>query len=306
MASGLAWSVSRSNSRLLEMSQFWQGSITQSSTTYAIIKNVLEAKDSAYANKNYKVFLQGSYANDTNIYGESDVDVVVQLDSSFNHDLERLPQDQKDAFKAAHSDATYTYEYFKRDVLAQLKAKFGAATKPGKKAVKIEADGNRRSADVLAAMQFRLYHRFVALDDQKYDAGICFYSASGTRIANYPRQHSEHCTNKHQSTNSSFKPMVRIFKNLRGRLVDDDIIANGVAPSYYIEGLLYNVPNEKFGDSYEDSFINCINWICDADRSKFVCANEQYYLLRNDPNVTWSSAKCDEFLNAAIDLWKQW
>lgn len=283
-----------------------QGSITQSSNTYATIKNAIEAAGSAYAEKNYKVFLQGSYGNDTNIFSESDVDVVIRLDSTFHHDLESLPQDQKDAFNAAHSDATYTYNLFKKHVLAQLLAKFGTATKPGDKAVKIEAQGNRRSADVLIAAQFRRYHRFLALDNQQYDEGICFFNASGTRIANYPQQHSERCTAKHQATNSWFKPMVRILKNLRGRLEDDGVIASGVAPSYYIEGLLYNVPNEKFGGSYRDSFLNCINWIWDADRSDFVCANGQYYLLRNDPHVTWSSAKCDEFLKAAVDLWEQW
>lgn len=283
-----------------------QGSITQSSSTYATIKNVLEAAGSAYDDKNFKVFLQGSYGNDTNIYSESDVDVIVRLDSSFYHDLESLPQDQKDAFKAAHSDATYTYGHFKKDVLEHLQAQFGAAIKPGEKAVKIEAHGNRRTADVLIATQFRRYHRFLNLNNQDFDSGICFYSASGVRIANYPQQHSDHCTTKHQATNSWFKPMVRVFKNLRSRLVDEGMIASDVAPSYYIEGLLYNVPNENFGGSYEDSFINCINWIWETDRTQFVCANKQYYLLRNDPHVTWSSANCDEFLKAAVDLWKQW
>ena len=103
-----------------------------------------------------------------------------------------------------------------------------------------------------------------------------------------------------------FKPMVRVFKNLRGKLIAEDMIANNVAPSYYLEGLLYNVPNEKFTTSYEDCFVSCIDWIQQADRSKFVCANEQYYLLREDSPVTWRAAKCDEFLEAAIKLWSQW
>ena len=54
-----------------------QGSITQSSATYATIKRSLEASDAGYANKNFHVFLQGSYGNDTNVYAESDVDVDV-------------------------------------------------------------------------------------------------------------------------------------------------------------------------------------------------------------------------------------
>ena len=99
--------------------------------------------------------------------------------------------------------------------------------------------------------------------------------------------------------------MVRVFKNLRSRLVDDGTIASDVAPSYYIEGLLYNVPNDKFGGSYEDSFVNSMNWMLHADRSKFVCAHRQYYLLGDHPNVQWSSGKCDQFLQAAVAFWKK-
>ena len=57
-----------------------QGSITQSSNTYNAIKSVLEANTTPYAGKNFKVFLQGSYGNDTNIYAESDVDIMVTFE----------------------------------------------------------------------------------------------------------------------------------------------------------------------------------------------------------------------------------
>jgi hypothetical protein len=50
----------------------------------------------------------------------------------------------------------------KRDVLSQLQKQFGAAVKPGDKAVKVAASGNRRNADVLIAIQFRRYQRFIA------------------------------------------------------------------------------------------------------------------------------------------------
>ena len=72
-----------------------QGSITQSSSTYNTIKNVLEANTTPYTGKNFKVYLQGSYGNDTNIYAESDVDIVIQLDDCFYSDLESLSEEEK-------------------------------------------------------------------------------------------------------------------------------------------------------------------------------------------------------------------
>lgn len=283
-----------------------QGSITQSSETYNTIKSALEIAGSPYAGKDYKVFLQGSYGNDTNIYAESDVDIVIQMNNTFHHDLTKLPDVQKEAFKAAHSDAEYSYDNFKKDVLTVLENKYGDDVNSGEKAINIAANGGRRKADVIAAVQYRRYHKFLSTSDQRYDEGICFFTNSGQQIANYPKYHSENLTTKHQNTNKWFKPMARVLKNLRGKLIEDKMIANGVAPSYYLEGLLYNVPDDKFSTSYEDCFVNCINWIQESDRDKFVCANEQYYLLREDSPVTWRASKCDEFLAAAVELWKQW
>src|SRR5713101_2378252 len=103
-----------------------QGSITQSSTTYATVKRALEASDAKYAGKSYEVFLQGSYGNDTNIYAESDVDVVIRLDSTFHYDLKALTPVESAAFEAAYpGTAPYSYGAFKADVIAALEKIFG-------------------------------------------------------------------------------------------------------------------------------------------------------------------------------------
>ena len=283
-----------------------QGSITQSSNTYSSIKATLGATDTPYASKAYKVFLQGSYGNDTNIFSESDVDIVIRLDDCFQHDLSRLPVEQQDAFKDSHSDAMYTHRDFKDDVLGVLSDKYGDDVDSGDKAIAIAPSGSRRKSDVISAIQYRRYDKFISNSDQSYDEGICFYTKAGTKIANYPKQHSENLTSKHQGTSSWFKPMARILKNVRSRSIAEGMLAEGVAPSYYLEGMLYNVPNEKFGKSYADTFVNAINWILEADRTKFLCTNEQYYLLFENSSVTWRAEKCDKFLAAAVDLWKQW
>lgn len=177
-----------------------QGSITQSKNTYNSIKTVLENKDTPYSAKNYNVFLQGSYGNDTNIYSESDVDIVIKLNDCFQHDLSPLPTEQQEAFKKSHFDATYTHTNFSADVLNVLSGQYGSDVDEGEKAIAIAAYGNRRKADVIAAIQFRRYHKFLSTSNQSYHEGICFYTASGARIVNYPKQHSDNLTKKHQST----------------------------------------------------------------------------------------------------------
>lgn len=284
-----------------------QGSIAQSSSTYNSIKNVLESGTTPYAGKNFKVFLQGSYGNDTNIYAESDVDIVIQLDDCFHRDLDSLSADEKAAHKRAFNDATYTHADFKRDVLSVLKDQYGAAVKAGDKAIAIDASGSRRKADVIVATQFRRYFKFRSSADSEYAEGICFFNAAGERIANYPKQHSANLTTKHQASSKWLKPMARIFKNMRSRMVDDGLIKAGVAPSYYIEGLMYNVPNEKLTSSYQDCVVNTLNWYRqEAKKIDLVCANEQYYLLRDGSHTCWSPANCDAFVEGAIKLWNEW
>lgn len=284
-----------------------QGSVTQSSSTYNTIKNFLEASATPYAGKNFVVFLQGSYGNDTNIYAESDVDIVIRLDDCFQSDLSNLTEEEKAAYKSAFSDATYTHVDFKRDVLSALKKEYGSAVKAGDKAIAIDSSGARRKADVIVAIQFRRYFRFRSSYDSEYVEGICFWNGKGERIANYPKQHAANLTTKHKDASKWFKPMARVFKNMRSRMVADGLIGSGIAPSYYIEGLLYNVPNSKLTSSYQECVVNTLNWyLTEASKSDLVCANEQYYLLRDGHHTCWNQSNCDAFVEAAVKLWNEW
>lgn len=284
-----------------------QGSITQSRNTYNSIKNVLESSSTPYAGRDFKVFLQGSYGNDTNIYAESDVDIVIRLDDSFYSDVDDLSEKEQAALRQAFPDATYTLKTFKQDVLSVLRAQYGSSVHAGAKAVAIGANGSRRKADVMVAAQYRRYSRFRSASDSTYAQGICFFNSRGECIANYPQQHSSNLTAKHQASSKWLKPMVRVLKNMRSRLVDDGEIEAGTAPSYYLEGLLCNVPDAKFTSSYQDCVVNVLNWYQqETKKTELVCANEQYYLLRNGSHTCWTQAKCDAFINAAVRLWREW
>jgi hypothetical protein len=285
-----------------------QGSVQQSKTTYAAIKNVLESKDAPYYSKSYESFLQGSYCNDTNVYAESDVDIVIRLESTYYHDISGLSADDQAVFNAARVPASYGLSDFKKEVISWLSdsKNFGSTVKPGGKAVFIPASGSRRDADVLVAAQFRRYKALTGDDSKDFHKGVCFFFADGTRVENFPKQHSENCTSKHQETDGWFKPTVRVFKNMRNRMIDDGVLEEGVAPSYFIEGMLWNVPADKFGVSFEDTFVNCFNWILEADQTKLACANDLFWLVRDNSPVCWSTDNFQAYLEAARKFWTDW
>jgi len=284
-----------------------QGSITQSASTYSTVKRALEDVNTKYAKRDFDVFLQGSYGNDTNIYAESDVDIVIRYNGAFFHDLTELSPDQKASFTNTMPDGTYLYNTFKSDVCDALDAAFGSSVKPDKKAIKIEANSSRRNSDVIVAFEFRRYFKFNGVHDQRFDKGIAFFASDGTRTANYPKQHSENSTAKHQATGNNYKPLVRIFKNMRSKLHENGLIGEKDAPSYFIEGLLYNVPNEYYSGSYQNIVLNILRWLIQTkDRTKFVCVNEQYFLLRDNAPNCWPTSSGEKFISAAIQLWNNW
>lgn len=266
---------------------------------------MLEARDAPYASKAYEVFLQGSYGNDTNIYADSDVDVVIATDAVYYSDTSALSPTEKAAFDTGWSAATYLYPDFKRDVLAQLVKGFGQDVTAGNKAIAIAGRGSRRDTDVVAAAQHRRYLSYGGPYNQSFVDGICFWTANGTEIINYPKQHRANCTAKHQATAGWFKPCVRILKNMRNAMVEADYLAAGLAPSYFLEGMLYNVPDDLFGGDFAATITRAINWVYGCERAKLVCANEQYMLCHPTSPVTWRAEHLQVYLDAVGKFWRE-
>ena len=227
----------------------------------------------------------------------------MRLDSVFYTDLSSLPESDKATYEANRSPAQYSWSEFRKEVIAELKKGYGAAVQPGSKAIFVAGSGGRRDADVLPAAEFRRYFRYTSASDQHFAEGICFWLPDGTQIINYPKQHSANCTAKHQRTNSWFKPTVRILKNMRNAMIAKGRLADTVAPSYFLEGMVYNVPDANFGATYGNTLVNVLNWLNGCDRSKLECANELYFLLHPTSPVTWRREQFETFLTASIGLW---
>jgi hypothetical protein len=228
-------------------------------------------------------------------------------DRAYFRDLSRLSAVESAAYEAAAGGApSYPFATFKTDVIQILKNKFGAdVDTSSKKAVKIKANGNRRSADVLICQEFRRYSKYTGSRDD-YTIGVGFLTTDGTLIENYPKFHSTTLTAKHQATNQWLKPTIRVFKNIRNRLIDNNKLKSGVAPSYYLEGLLWNAPNGSFGTSYNATLFNCLKWMNEVDESTLVCANAMFPLLGDSSPVKWNPANFRAFRSQAISLWNDW
>ncbi len=128
----------------------------------------------------------------------------------------------------------------------------------------------------------------------------------GTRVVNFPELHSANCTSKNTDTGTYFKDTVRIFKNIRNHLIDKKKIPEGIAPSYYIEGLLYNAPNPYFGTNYATTFYNVFQWLWNIDRGTLTCAHGLDPLIGEGSPTAWPAQNCTDYLMAVAACWNDW
>jgi hypothetical protein len=279
-----------------------QGKAGQFTDSYKSIRGNLLDGSAPYAVADAEVFLQGSYGNDTNVWADSDVDIVLKHTGAYYRDLSQLPKDQQTRYENENwENASYGYEEFKAHAKGYIKGLYNGV-QVGKKAVFVPGNNGRRNADILVCQEFRRYTSYEP-GNIRYHEGVAFFSG-GNLIDNFPKQHSANLTSKHQATKSNFKPMVRVFKNMRNSMIEKGLLSDGVAPSYFIEGMLWNVPSDKFTGDYQDMWVACFNWIVRADETKLACANDLYWLVRENSAVCWPSANFHRFTAALKEYWE--
>ncbi len=269
-------------------------------------KGLVEGRD-------FEIYLQGSYKNTTNIRGDSDVDVVVQLNQVFEPETSELSLSEQILFTQTFLPTLYNWWDWRSDVLGALEADYGWSNvdDTGNKSLKLKKGSGRLAADIVPCLQYRHYQHFRSIFEP-FVEGIKFYTRQENRsVINYPKLHYENGVVKNSltHTNGWYKPVVRLFKNARTRLVEQGLITKDVAPSYFLECLLYNVPNEKFGQSYQLSYLQIVLWLMeyiqDASSSLFLCQNEQMPLFGDIPEQ-WSTENAKELITALIYLWMEW
>ena len=254
------------------------------------IRDALAAYDRPTEVK-YRVFLQGSYKNDTNLGGDSDVDVVVRPASrlrSRGADLSGKALQNN----GSHRVALERWESFRDHALKAMRARFGNAVKSGRKTLKLPKGELPADADLVVTLSYR--------------EGIAFYLPGQKRwVVSFPEQHHSRGSKKEKATSKRFKRTVRMFKAARNRLVERKALTKDDAPSYFIECLLYNVPNGLFAEKLAPTYTGILGWLGSAKLKDFQCQNGKVELF-GPGQEQWSQKKERAFVKALRELWDTW
>ena len=241
------------------------------------------------------VFPKGSYRNRTNARLSSDVDICVLCRDIINV---QYPEGMTDD-NTGLSPAIYHYSDYKNDVENALVGYFESGTVTrGNKAFDVHENTYRVDSDVVACFVHRRYRQ-----NGTWLEGECLHPDNGGTIINWSNRNYDNGVEKNKATGNRFKAVVRILKRLRNEMADSSYEIAENLPSFLIECLVYNVPNQAFGHDIYIADVGgvlahlCVNTRKDSDCEKWREVNELKYLFR--PSKPWPREQANTFLNVA-------
>jgi predicted nucleotidyltransferase len=250
------------------------------------------------------VFVQGSYANRTNVRQDSDVDICVCYTDAFFSDYSMSDGLSNEVLGLG--DASLSYADFKDAIGDALEDYFGKSSiSRGSKAFDVHENTYRIDADVVPAFEHRRYLGNKWQNSYVKPTGTQIMPDTGGLIRNWPRQNYSNGVSKNTDTNRTFKSTVRMLKTLHNKMVEDKMKAADPIPSYLIECLVWNVPNQNLGQSTSAGDLRgALAHLWNNTRTQEACKewgeiNELKYLFHS--SQPWKREVVNGFLQAAWD-----
>lgn len=246
------------------------------------------------------VFAKGSYANNTNVRRDSDVDIVVECHDCCYYDY--MPGEEPAERLGTPYTGEWTPAKLRTEVKAALVNKFGAsAIDAGNIALVVAAvPGSRPSIDVVPSFDYYLY------DDPRRSSsrrGSCVWTKEGSKIVNWPDQQLKNGRAKNQRTGSRYKNFVRALKNAENVLAKAGTI--DAKPSYLMECLVWNIADStlKSGNldqGFRATLVELWQGLADdGDWHDWTEPNEVKYLFRSGQKWSRSDAK-----EVVLETWR--
>lgn len=231
----------------------------------------------------YEVFVQGSFANNTNVRTDSDVDVCIMLKTTFYYDLPSGKTGEDYNFLPG----TVEFNRYRDLVKEALQDKFGwQYVTDGNKSLKVRENTYHVRADVVPAFQYRNYKYNNSYDSWNYVEGTKLYSKENKEVINYPKVHIEHGKSKNLRTSYKYKKLIRIMKHIKNEMVDVGITDGDKITSFLIECLIWNTPDSviigynTWTETVKQAIIYLYNAIKDGKHVEWGEVSEMLYLFR--------------------------
>ena len=246
-----------------------------------------------FNNCSLKVYAKGSYANNTNVRSDSDVDIAVECtDVQYWEETEwgnHPPSEQYDGI--------WTPAKLRAELLSAMNAKFpGQVDSSGSTAIQINSNLARVDADVVPCFSYRYYMKYGSRDGTK------IFKVDGSSIVNYPVQQLENGIAKNKRTGYAYKKGARLLKRIENVMAEDGTFRE--LPSFFMECLAYNCPDDAFA---HPTWTECLRAMLfhiwdnlqgdEPTSGRWMEVNECFFLFHS--NQKWTRSDGREFALAA-------
>ena len=267
----------------------------------SILRRALSASTIVQSSK-YEIFGQGSYANNTNIRLNSDIDINVCYTDGFYY---QIPEGKTANEYGLGNPTNYSFQAFKTNIEEMLVAYYGRSEViRNNKCVTIKGNTNRIQIDVVPTWKYRRYDN---MSNQNYVEGVVLYADDNQykQITNYPKQHLKNGVDKNAETLRRFKRLTRIFKNVRVKMDNDNYHPNENITSFLLECLAFNVPTttynkNRYNCTWNDILKDAIFYLWDNTKEDSTIYNEWgevselLYLMRGHK---WSRKDVHDYMH---------
>lgn len=201
----------------------------------------------------YEVFAQGSYANNTNIRNNSDIDINVCYTNAFYYDLPFGKTKEDYGFSG---EVKYSFQQFKNDIESILVSRFGRDQVIRKnKCLHINGNTYRTEVDVVPTW---LYRRYSGPNKTDYVVGVELFSDKGEPIINFPKQHLRNGIDHNLATRERYKKLVRIVKRIHLDMEESGYYVNNHITSFLLESMVYLLPKSVYSIPFDLYYWNDI------------------------------------------------
>ena len=190
----------------------------------------------------FTFLVQGSFANGTCIRQDSDLDIAIISESTFKCKYRNGASGKNYGFV----DSQFNILTFKNEVLNILRSN-GFNAKKGSKCINVDfSETNKKSFDIVPCLRYRDYSNEYFNNVDNFRKGAAIITEQGEERINYPEQSIENSISKNNLTNYYYKKVVRILKNVKKDMEEENNSYAKAVSSYELECLIYNVPNDYF------------------------------------------------------------
>ena len=278
---------------------------------YNFIKKIIQqalvnaAQTAPYFDPNdVSVYLQGSYACKTNTKFQSKLEVIVEVNKTREFDYNTMIRSDMRMRENFFIDFKHYFDVrrFKEVLVAELRKILRVDVVMGTTTILIPAfDKMQHAVDIFPCFKYKFFRpeggsvRGKLVYDQKLEEHFLMFT----------NLHTVNGDLKDTMTKGNFKRMVRFMKNLVAISAREDKNIHMVR-GYYVECLLYNVPNEMYfatDNKLLSVFLKVINWLNFANLNDFICQNQVWSLWGNADGF-WDQHAARQFINDVIEFYE--